>query len=386
MTIKSINLNLRHLLIIFLITFLPIVFVLLPFYLKLDQLLFLKLNNKGLINIYQNWDGPNYLIVAKTNYDLEKIRYMLITNTPEAYFTAHLPLYPFLIKIAGVVIPILPIAGLFVNFVFSFLLNLLFFEFIKSKTNHPYFAVFVFTLFPARIFVTRNIIAPEPILMFLTLLSFILSENKRLFKSAIVFSLSVLTKLQNIVLLPAFFLYYVTNDLTHRFKKQNIIKYSFLFIPSATVVLLFYFYYLKTGDFFIYFRVQRLNNLQMSLPFSQFDKTAVWVGNIWLEEIIFYYLIFFLAGIILIKQKNYLYASAILIYTTFLTTLPHNDIIRFSASIIPFVYLAFAKLFDKKEFRLAFILTLPAIYFFTVNFILNNQAGIADWSFLWFSK
>ncbi|GIW63818.1 MAG: hypothetical protein KatS3mg091_620 [Patescibacteria group bacterium] len=381
-----INKDLRHYLKLFLITFLPVCFILLPFYLKLNKLLFLNLNDKGLINIYQNWDGPNYLIVAKSNYDLETTRKLLITNTPDTYFTAHLPLYPYLIRIVSIIIPILPIAGLFVNFVFSFLLNLLFFKFIKDKTKHPYFAVFVFTLFPARIFVTRNIIAPEPMLMFLTLLSLVFADNKMFLKSAVAFSLSILTKLQNIVILPAFFIYYILQDIKRKLNKQTILKYLYLAIPVTAVFLVFYFYYLKTGDFFIYFKVQELNNLQMSLPFSQFDKTAVWVDNIWLEEIIFYYLFLFFAGITLIEQKKHLYGFAVLIYTAFLTTLPHNDIVRFSSSVIPFVYLAFAKIFDSRAFRLAFILTLPAIYFFTLNFILHNQAPVADWSYLWFSR
>ena len=42
--------------------------------------------------------------------------------------------------------------------------------------------------------------------------------------------------------------------------------------------------------------------------------------------------------------------------------------------------IAFAPFLEKKEFKIAFLIVLPAIYFYTLNFILHNTAPIADWS------
>ncbi|MFH0979700.1 MAG: hypothetical protein V1803_02000, partial [Candidatus Roizmanbacteria bacterium] len=54
----------------------------------------------NLMTIYKHYDGPWYLVAAKTFYDPDKIRDLnLASALPEKYFAAHLPLYPLLIRI-----------------------------------------------------------------------------------------------------------------------------------------------------------------------------------------------------------------------------------------------------------------------------------------------
>ena len=53
-----------------------------------------------MLTIYQHYDGPWYVVVAKTLYDPVKIKNLkLESSAPEKYFAAHLPLYPALIKV-----------------------------------------------------------------------------------------------------------------------------------------------------------------------------------------------------------------------------------------------------------------------------------------------
>ena len=120
--------NLKHIAKIALISFLPPFLIYLPFTLKIPRLLFLDLGKDGMLNIYRNWDGPSYLIVAKSLYNPEIIKKLLFSPLPATYFSAHFPLYPLLIKLANIFLPIHQ-AGLFVNLLAGFALNLLFFLF-----------------------------------------------------------------------------------------------------------------------------------------------------------------------------------------------------------------------------------------------------------------
>lgn len=52
--------------------------------------------------ILKYWDGPNYLYVAMTNYDIPiKNPWSVYYKYPPSYFACHLPGYPFLIKICS---------------------------------------------------------------------------------------------------------------------------------------------------------------------------------------------------------------------------------------------------------------------------------------------
>ncbi len=365
-----------------LISFLPVFLVYLPFLFRLEQILFLKSNPDGMLNIYRNWDGPNYLIVAKSLYDQEKIRSLLFSPLPTTYFTAHFPLFPLLIKLFSITSPNLPMAGVIATLTTGFLLNLLFFHFIKRRTKHPFLLTLIFTLLPARLFTTRSIIAPEPLMMLLILAGFMLYEKKKYFYSSLSIAFAVMTKFQVIILTASFALVELYRFLFQ--KKQPRLQSLLPGILSGIFTLLLFFYYqTKTGKFLIFFEAQKVNKLQLSFPYSQFDFNQTWIGSIWLEDIIFYFLILFASAAYLYQSKKILYSFAVFIYAVFLIFIPQRDLTRFSASVMPFVFWAAAPILEKKYFRVAFIIILPAVYFYTLNFILNNQAPVTEWKYLW---
>ncbi len=371
----------KHILKIALISFLPVFLVYLPFLLRLEQIYFLKLNPDGMLNIYRNWDGPNYLVVAKSLYDQEKIRDFLFSPLPTTYFTAHFPLFPLLIKVFGLISPNLPLAGVLTTLTTGFLLNLLFFSFIKTRTKHPFWLTLIFTLLPARLFITRSIIAPEPLMMFLILAGFMFYERKRYLYASLSIALAVMTKFQVIILTASFVLLEAYRFFVQ--KKMPRLKSLLPGLLSGFLTLLLFLYYqAKTGKFLIFFEAQKVNKLQLSLPYSQFDFSQTWIGSIWLEDLIFYFLILF-ASAAYLYQKKILYSFAVFIYATFLLFIPQRDLTRFSASVMPFVFWAAAPILEKKYFRIAFLIILPAVYFYTLNFILNNQAPVTEWKYLW---
>lgn len=362
---------------IFLISFIPIFVVYLPFFLKLNRFFFLTINQPGLGNIYKNWDGPSYVMIAKTVYNMKEIGKYLFSPLPHEYFTAHFPLYPLTFKLLAPWLDYFK-SGLVINLIFGFLLNFLFYQIVKKYTKSPLFLTLVFTIFPARFWVVRTIIAPETMMLFLILLSLYSWEKKQYLLASFWAFLAVLTKIQALFLFPAYLGEMIENKLVKK-EKITTSQFSILLIPSAFVFLSLFFYW-RTGDFFAFLRAERTNQLYFYFPFSQFNSQAVWVGSGWLEDIVFYFLALALLTVSLLKSKKRAWFYFSLFYSFFLVFIPQRDITRFTYPLLPLFLIQFQPFFSSKAFKIAFFLTLPALYFYTINFLLTNQAPIADWS------
>ncbi|MBI3366615.1 hypothetical protein HY041_03240, partial [Candidatus Roizmanbacteria bacterium] len=119
----------------------------------------------------------------------------------------------------------------------------------------------------------------------------------------------------------------------------------------------------------------------IKFPFTQFNYAAPW-GGVRLEDVIFYFIALFVCIAILWKRKERSWFYFTLSYTAFLVFVPHEDIARYAFPLSPIFLLTFQSFFTSKLFKWAFIFILPALYFYTINFMLVNQAPIADWSLL----
>ena len=144
----------------------------LPFLLKWDGAGYVYTSEKlSLLDLYKHWDGPLYVIVAKTFYNISSpiLRESFLGLNP-GYFAAHLPLYPVLIRSTAHLVGYLPSmlawpvigAVLYINFFYFFVKKL-------NVTNNPLRLAFVAAFFTPRFFVIRSVGAPETIFMFLTI-------------------------------------------------------------------------------------------------------------------------------------------------------------------------------------------------------------------------
>ena len=79
-------------------------FMWLPFYLRLSN--FWGLNfSEGVFSLWKNFDGPNYLIIAKTWYDKLLISTSFSSPLPLEYYPAHWPFYPMVIFLFDFFLP-----------------------------------------------------------------------------------------------------------------------------------------------------------------------------------------------------------------------------------------------------------------------------------------
>ena len=103
----------------------PTVLIWLPFFLRMQSFWGIPLPDEGMAAVVSNYDGPLYLVAAKTLYNKAEISANYQFPLPTEYYPAHFPLFPLLIKAFGSIMNY-PYAMLLVT-VFSGFLALYFF-------------------------------------------------------------------------------------------------------------------------------------------------------------------------------------------------------------------------------------------------------------------
>lgn len=338
-------------------------------------------------SIVANYDGPLYIVVAKTFYNRSLIQNFSF-SLPAEYYSAHFPFYPFLIRLFSPLFGY-PYSMLFISILSSIFACLFFYKlvthFMKNE-NDALFLTFFFSIFPARFLIVKSIGSPEPLFVGAIIASLYYLINKKYFLSAIFGVVAQITKSPAIILFIAYLpiilqpLTAFISTTTHsKDRVKEFVKFLPLFAIPISLFAIFLIYYFKTGDFFSYFHSG--DNIHLFFPpFQIFNYSQPWVGTYWLEEIIFIYMIEAMGVIKLFKQK--LYPLAYFTSIFFVTTLfiSHRDLLRYSLPIIPFIIIAFSDTITKKEFRIVLALLIIPIYLFSLAFIANNIMPIPDWA------
>ncbi|CAN5319115.1 hypothetical protein BH10PAT1_BH10PAT1_4110 [soil metagenome] len=380
--------SLKNILPIALLTLIPTIAIWGIFYFKVPEINNIPLPTNGMATIVANYDGPLYLVVAKTLYDNSAIKTNFQFPLPVEYYAAHFPLFPVLIRSLGLLTKNFPYAMLTVTLLSSFLALYFFHKLIKDFVNRDIDALWltaVFAIFPARWLIVRSIGSPEPLFIAGIIASIYYYDKKKFWLAGIWGAIATLTKSPGILLFVAFFAATViprlkslaTSKLEPWLKSLNLKKYPLLLIPLALFVV-FWVYKIQFNNFFAYFNSG--DNIHLMFPpFQIFNYSAPWVGTFWLEEIIFIYLFGAMAVMQLIKEKYHTIAWFVGIFFTTILFVSHRDLMRYALPITPFIFVAFAKYLSTKEFKIAFIILIIPIFLFSLAFIANNVMPIANW-------
>ena len=81
----------------------PTLLIWLPFYLRLKTVWTIPISQNGMATIVANYDGPLFLVVAKTFYDPAAITQNFSFPLPVSYYPAHFPLFPAMIKLFSLI-------------------------------------------------------------------------------------------------------------------------------------------------------------------------------------------------------------------------------------------------------------------------------------------
>ncbi len=338
-------------------------------------------NDVSLETVFSNYDGPNYMVIAKCGYIKDCIGPNFSLPLPLEYYPAHFPGFPILIKFfnnftTG------PKAMLFSTLLGSIFLSLILFEFFQLflKQKKAFWLTLLFLFFPARFFVLRSVGAPETWFLASLIASIFFFKKDKIWLSAIFAAVAQAFKTPA-ALLTLSYAVMAIYELIKTKKLDLIIKkyYPYLLTP-ITILAIFYLYSLQTGNFLAYF--QSGDNFHLNfLPYLVFISTKSWINTIWLEDIIY---IFFIAvyGVYRLIKKYKFDIVAIFPLVFLLATLlvAHRDISRYIAPVYPFLLLAFQKFLNKKSVKIIFLLLLPAIVLYGINFVCGNVAPISDWT------
>ncbi|MBI4037244.1 hypothetical protein HY385_02375 [Candidatus Daviesbacteria bacterium] len=361
----------------------------LPHYFRLPNLFSLNFNT-GFDAIYRNFDGLEYIVIAKTFYNPQAI-----ANLPQSlsatYYAAHFPGYSLLILLFAPLLGFLK-SMLYVSLLFTTLSTISFYFLIKhfNLTNHPLFLSLVFLILPARWLIVHSVGSAEPMFLFFVITSlyfFIKFEATHrpsfIFLTGLTGAAAQITRPPGILLFLALIFYLiwklVYQNQTNMVRRtiSMVITYSPLLLIPTTLLGIFYWYSLSYHDFFAYFHSG--DNIHLTFPpFQVFNKNQFWVGSIWLEDVIYIFILGLLGGLFLLKQKLYPLAFFVLTYLGASFFVAHRDISRYVLPIFPFVLIAFEKVLTSREFKIVLVILALAIYLYAQNFILQNTAPIPN--------
>ena len=379
--------RLTKLLPILALTLIPTLLIWLPFFLRLGSFWGIPLPQRGMEVIVANYDGPLYLVAAKSFYNPEIIKSFEF-SLPVEYYAAHFPLFPLLIKLAAVLLGF-PYAMLTVTVLSSFLAIYFFYKFIKDYVNerNALWLSAIFAVFPARFLIVRSVGSPEPLFLAATIASIYYFRKEKYLSSGVWGAVAALTKSPGILLFLAYLGVIFSAKLgkfaTVSFPKLiaslELKKFLPILLIPAAVVAVFVFYWIRLGDFFAYFHSG--DNIHLFFPpFSIFNYSAPWVGTFWLEEVIFVYLFGAVTLVRLINFRERTLAWFVGIFFTSLIFVSHRDLIRYGLPIVPFAILAFSETLAKKEFKIALAVLAIPIYLFSLAYISQNVMQISDWA------
>ncbi len=154
---------------------------------------------------------------------------------------------------------------------------------------------------------------------------------------------------------------------------NTIYRYHPLLLIPLALIGVFSWYQVAYGDFFAYFKTG--DNIHLVFPpYQVFNKFQYWVGDIWLEDIVYVFILGFLGIMYLFKQKLYPLAFFVLTYLLATIFVTHRDISRYAAPIFPFLIIAFEKVLTTKEFKIVITIVILGIYLYSQNFLLHNTA------------
>lgn len=360
-----------------------------PFLLKTSTFWGINFAGHGMETIVSNFDGLNYIAIAKTMYDPQLLSQKFVAfGNPPIYYAAHFPMYPLMIGAFDVIFTG-PMSLILATILSNALLAVGLYVFFETILKDKKLAMTLSTIalfFPARMLSVRGVGSSEPLFMFFVLMSLAMAYKGKHVWGAIWGSLAVLTRSPGIFLFGSY-LVSALASYTIDWKKiiSKMLPYT---IMPITLALLFAFYGYRFGSFWAYFNSSSELHPVFFPPFLIFSNTQRWITDIWREDILYMYLLYGAGIALYIKQigikcglEKLSAAGYGIVYGLILLAISHRDLARYALPIAPVVLLGFAPALTGKNIKWALLLLIP-IYLLGWQFVVGNVQPVSDWSSL----
>lgn len=377
--------DLRSIPLILIFAIVPVLLLWIPFLLRMESFWGIPLQSTGLATIVSNYDGPLYIVIAKTFYNTEAIKSMFSIPLPVEYYAAHFPLYPLIIKFFSLILNF-PYALLSASLVGSVLATYFFYklilEFVDKKD--ALWMLLLFAVLPARWLIVRSVGSPESLFVAFMIASVYFFKNKKYWLAGIFGALAQFTKSPGILLFVAYAGFFIFDAIQSAAKSKkyenlgNIVNAFPTFLIPVSLIGLFLLYSKTFGNFFAYFNSG--DNIHLFFPpFQIFNYSQPWVNTFWLEEVLLVYIIGLLGIFKLFERKQYEYAIFAGVFFSTIFFVSHRDVIRYALPVVPFILAGFSETLTKKSFKLLMLIVILPIYLFSLAYISQNVMPISDW-------
>lgn len=348
-----------------------------PLYENRDGYLRLAFSGLSMDNIYRYWDGPLYIVVAKTFYNAGSVEFAAFADLAPGYYAAHFPGYPATIRMFAYLFGYaneMVAATIAATSLSLWVLYLL-----LKDLGLPHKALWlglVFIFLPPRWLIYHSVGAAEP-LFILEMLAFILFfRRQQYWLAGLAGAAAALTRSPGIILLGVYLLLIAWQYYRAAPRPSPISVFRRQLLPMAPFgvvpLLLFGLFQMQYGDFFAYFHSG--DNIHITgAPFASIWPSVL--GYNWSEATLWIYLLN-AVGILLLwrsgRQDLALFAGAFYVPLIFVA---HHDLVRYMLPIFPLtLIIGFERLTSAREFKMAMVLIVPAIYIYTWSGVQTNLA------------
>jgi hypothetical protein len=195
--------------------------------------------------VYRFWDGPNYLTIARTLYDVRPDNPLLAYVYEPRYFLVHLPVYPLLVRTLSIVG--YQQALLLVSILATCAATVLFYRLCRDvwKVASPGFLTLVFLFLPPRWLLYRSTGSTEAVYMAFTLTAIFFFERSKVGRASAAGVLATLTRISGLMIVPAFAVVLL--------RRRRWKELAWLALIPAALAAYFFFGAAQTGNFLEYF-------------------------------------------------------------------------------------------------------------------------------------
>lgn len=321
--------------------------------------------------VYKNWDGPSYVLAAISLYRPEIAAQNNFIHSPDisadwTWLPAHFPAYPLLIRLFSFV-GYFP-AMLMISLAFTLLTYLAFYELVKSLkiTQNPLWLTLPLIFLSPRWFITSHVGGVESMFLFFLLMFLLYFHRRRHLPAAIFLSLAQFTRPHAVFIFLGLGLIILAELKSWR-------QYLPYLLVPVTVLAVFAFYRLQTGNFWAFFEAISLTKNLQAIPFKTFSFPAPNIETFWQEVNAYDFVLYLASCLFMFHKKFWRFGVISLTYFIPLIFLQHSDISRYAIPLLPFAFIAFSEIIEKKAFTLATLLMSPAIYLYAINFMDHNH-------------
>ena len=326
--------------------------------------------------LYRYWDGPMYIVVAKTLYRIPWENPITdVYGWPPEAFAPFLLAYPLAIR---AVAPILgyPWGMICLTVLSSAVAAILFYHMVRDLglSQNPLGLAIWFLFVPYRWLVYRSVGATESMFLALTMLSLWMFIRHRYALSFLAAAVACVTRIQGLLLVPTYLLLILTDPEDNLLPKM--LQFAGIVAIPSLLCLNFWLHDRAFGNPLAYLAVNnemvRLSPLWKMLDFARNSPFLAGAMGSQLFLVLYAITLIGLVRLWSIDKSHVLFTYA-LFGLLFLTLIADEDLARFLIPIAPFTWiLGFRDVWHDRKMAWAFPLVVALTYAYTWQLLPTN--------------